>query len=207
MTIFNSRKENVVHYLTMVTHKRVPVFRSEKACQIFIDVLGELREKLKVKLIGYVVMPDHVHLLVNPIDCDISNFGKALKSLTARKIIDWLKRSGFSSSLEKLKLAVTQKRNHAYAVWQKKVRSIDLESPKFVLQKLNYVHMNPVRAGFCDHPAKWKWSSFHSYLPHEPGDVPIEIDWKVYWTVEEFEVWRSETASKRSNVGYNADGR
>src|SRR2546430_13576463 len=43
-------------------------------------------------------------------------------------------------------------------------------------QKLNYIHLNPIRAGLCDHPAKWRWSSYHAYLPHELGAVPIEID-------------------------------
>jgi hypothetical protein len=46
--------------------------------------------------------------------------------------------------------------------------------------------MNPVRAGFCDHPAKWRWSSYHAYFPHEPGLVPSEIDWRWLWNPDEF---------------------
>jgi hypothetical protein len=45
--------------------------------------------------------------------------------------------------------------------------------------------MNPVRAGLCDHPAKWRWSSYHAYLPHEAGDVQIEIDQRWLWTEDE----------------------
>jgi hypothetical protein len=62
---------------------------------------------------------------------------------------------------------------------------IDLWSHKFVRQKLNYLHLNPVRAGLCEHPADWKWSSYRSYLPHKPGEVPIEVDWQAYWKDEE----------------------
>src|SRR5256886_17680735 len=53
-------------------------------------------------------------------------------------------------------------------------------------QKLNYIHLNPIRAGLCDHPAKWRWSSYHAYLPHELGAVPIEIDWHWRWNATEF---------------------
>ena len=64
--------------------------------------------------------------------------------------------------------------------------SIDIWSHKFIRQKLNYIHLNPVRAGFCDHPAKCRWSSYHAYLPHETGEVPIEIDWRWMWTETQF---------------------
>lgn len=196
MTTFNSTEPNTFHYLTMVNFKRVPVLKSEKACQFFVDVLAETREKHPFKLIGYVIMPNHVHLILNPVECDISLVGKALKGISARKIIDWLKENNFQTSLEKLALPKTQKRNHSYAVWQKKVTSIDLSSPKFIRQKLNYVHLNPIRAGFCDHPAKWKWSSYHAYLPHEKGEVPIEMDLQAYWTEEELEKYSKKEIKK-----------
>lgn len=187
MTTFNSREPNTFHYLTMVNYRRVPVFKSEKACQFFIDVLAKTRTKHPFKLVGYVIMPDHVHMILNPVGCDISFVGKALKGVSARKLVDWLKENNFQTSLQKLALPKMQKRNHSYAVWQKKVTSIDLSSPKFIRQKLNYVHLNPVRAGLCDHPAKWKWSSYRAYLPHKKGEVPIEMDLQGYWTDEELE--------------------
>ena len=47
---------------------------------------------------------------------------------------------------------------------------------------MNYVHLNPVRAGLCDHPAKWKWSSYHAYLKKPLYDIPIEPDRNGYWS-------------------------
>lgn len=181
----------------MVTFRRVPIFRSEKICQFFIDVLQETREENPFKLIGYVIMPDHIHLILNPIVCDISLVGKALKGKSARRTIDWLKEENHKSSLEKLALPKAQKRNHSYSVWQKKITSIDLESPKFIRQKLRYVHLNPIRANLCEHPAKWKWSSYHAYLPHKIGEVPIEIDFSGYWKDVEFEKFESEKEKKK----------
>jgi len=175
------------HYITSVTFNRVPVFRSEKACEIFVELLGEVRDKFPYKLIGYIVMPDHFHLIINLKDDDHSKFLLRLRGLSAGKIIAWLKEKNYISSLEKLKLRFPQKRQHIYTVWQKKPMIVELYSHKFLRQKLNYMHLNPVRAGFCEHPADWKWSSYRAYLPHKQGEVPIEIDWQSFWKKEELE--------------------
>lgn len=184
MKLFKSHDPNIFHYTTSVCYRRVPIFRSEHACALFIEALAETRERCPLKLIGYVVMPDHTHLIVNPLGRDISVVMNRLKSASARSIIDWLRKSEFVSSLKKLELEKPQKRGHIHAVWQKDFSSIDLWSPKFIRQKLNYIHLNPVRAGLCKHPAEWKWSSYRAYLPHESGTIPIEMDWRSYWSEE-----------------------
>ena len=187
MELRKKREPDTFHYITSVTFNRAPVFRGEKACEIFVEQLGEVREKFPYKLIGYVVMPDHFHLIVNLKDDDVSKYLLRLRGLSARKIIAWLKDGNYVSSLEKLKLRFPQKRQHRYAVWQKKPMVIELYSHKFLRQKLNYIHLNPVRAGLCKHPAEWKWSSSRAYLPHKSGEVPIEIDWQAFWKEEELE--------------------
>jgi REP element-mobilizing transposase RayT len=195
MTTFNSKEKNTFHYLTFVTFKRVPIFMSPIICQFFIDALAEIRKKHPLKLVAYVIMLDHVHLILNPAVAGIELVGKELKGISAKKILDWLKQNGHSTSLNKLKRRKIGKRNHSFSIWQKKVKSVDLSSQKFILQKMDYVHLNPVRAGLCDHPAKWKWSSYHAYLPHKTGEVPIEIDLQGYWYDAEIEQIRLRTTT------------
>jgi putative transposase len=156
MGLQKKRKPDTFYYITSVTFNRVPVFRSEKACEVFVDQLAEIREKFPYKLIGYVVMPDHFHLIINLKDDDASKFLLRLRGLSARKVIEWLKENDFSASLAKLKLKFPQKRKHEYAVWQKKPSVNELYSHKFLRQKLWYIHMNPVKAGLCGHPKDWK---------------------------------------------------
>lgn len=187
MKLFKSHQPNIFHYVTSVCYKRVSVFRSEKACELFVEALSETRRRNPFKLVGYVVMPDHVHLILNPLGRDISAVMGRLKSTSARAILDWLRETGHEVSLRKLALGAPQKRSHTHAVWLKDFSSIDLWTPKFIRQKLNYIHLNPVRAGLCKHPAEWRWSSYRAYLPHEPGSVPTEMDWRGYWSAEEFE--------------------
>lgn len=193
MKLFKSRDPNIFHYTTTVCYRRVPVFRSEIACALFLNALAETREKCKFKLIGYVVMPDHSHLILNPLNSDISAVMRRSKSTSARLILDWLRESNHVASLRKLALSVPQAQSHTHSLWLKDFSSIDLWSPRFVRQKLNYIHLNPVRAGLCEHPAERKWSSYRAYLSHAPGTVPIEIDWHGYWKEEELR-GRVETA-------------
>lgn len=184
MKLFKSNEQNTFHYVTLVTYDRVPVFSSDRACEIFITTLEEVREKYPYKLVGYVIMPDHVHAIVNRSVDTISAWLRRVRGNSARRVLAWLREEAHLSSLKKLQLTIPQKRNHRHAVWQKDPSVVDLWSPKFVRQKLNYLHLNPVRAGLCQHPADWKWSSYRAYLPHRAGDVPIEIDWQAYWKEE-----------------------
>jgi putative transposase len=185
MNLFKSNEPNMFHYVTLVTYKRVPIFQSDSVCKIFIDVLRETREKYPYKLIGYVLMPDHAHAIVNNRSGTISDWLRRVRGNSARKILAWLVERNHLVSLRKLTLAHPQKRKHTRAVWQKDPSVIDLWSHRFVRQKLNYLHLNPVRAGLCKHPAEWKWSSYRAYLPHKPGEVPIEVDLRAYWTDDE----------------------
>jgi putative transposase len=158
--LFKSHDPNIFHYLTTVCFKRVPVFRSDIACRLFTKALAETRDRCEFKLIGYVVMPDHVHLILNPLNRDIGAVMRRLKSTSARLILDWLRESNHLVSLEKLALSVPQVRSHTHSLWQKDFSSIDLWTSRFIRQKLNYIHLNPVRAGLCEHPADWQWSSY-----------------------------------------------
>jgi REP element-mobilizing transposase RayT len=91
MHLFKSRESNLVHYVTAVTFNRVPVFRSDRACSLLIDALATTREKEPFKLIGYVIMPDHFHLLANPLELDISIVVRRIKGRAVVLILSWLR--------------------------------------------------------------------------------------------------------------------
>ena len=116
---------------------------------------------------------------------NISRLAGRLKGRAASKILKWLRNENRVPSLDKLALRKPLASGQTHAVWLQDFSAIDIWSHKFIRQKLHYIHMNPIRAGFCDHPAKWRWSSYHAYLPHEPGGVPIEIDWRWLWSADE----------------------
>ena len=185
MRLFKSHEPNLVHYVTAVTYQRVPVFSNERSCKLFIEALSETRLKDQFKLIGYVIMPDHFHLLANPLSMDITRLVGRLKGRAASRILRWLRVENKTQSLARLALRRPLASGQTHAVWLQDFSAVDIWSHKFIRQKLNYIHMNPVRAGLCDHPAKWRWSSYHAYFPHEPGRVSIEVDWRWLWSAQE----------------------
>jgi REP element-mobilizing transposase RayT len=91
MKLFRSKEQNLVHYVTAVTYQRVPVFKSDEACMLFIEALAETRLKDRFRLIGYVVMPDHFHLLANPVGLNITTVVGKLKGRSASKILKRLR--------------------------------------------------------------------------------------------------------------------
>jgi putative transposase len=199
---FTAEKPNIFYYVTSVTYNRVPVFRRQEACKTLIEVFEEVRSRFPYKLVAYVIMLDHFHFVVNPIDGDISKLLLRIRGNAARRLIDSFVSNNDTALLRRLALSSRQKGNHQYSVWQKNPLVVNLESNKFILQKTGYIHNNPVRARLVDHPAKWKWSSYHALLPHEQSDVPIEMDKCPYWTDEElanhqYDVQRRATARLR----------
>lgn len=149
MHLFKSREPNLVHYATAVTFDRVPVFRNDHPCSLFIDALATTREKEPFKLIGYVIMPDHFHLLANPLGLDISIVAGRIKGRAAVSILSWLRAKAHLVSLDKLALPRPLKSGQTHAVWMKEFSAVDIWSRKFIRQKLHYIHMNPVRAGYA----------------------------------------------------------
>ena len=186
MKLFKSEEKNLVHYVTAVTYSRTPVFKDAHCCSLFIDALSETRVKNSFKLIGYVLMPDHIHLLANPIELNITSVVGKLKGRAASRILKSLRANEQLTILKRLQPSRPLSSGQTHAVWLQDFSSIDIWSPKFIRQKLDYIHLNPVRAGLCDHPARWRWSSYQAYLPRQANTVPIEIDWHWRWTDEEF---------------------
>ena len=117
MHLFKSCEQNLVHYVTGVTYRRVPVFLSDHACSLLIEALADTRVKNPFKLIGYVVMPDHFHLLANPLSLDISKVAGKLKGRAASRILRWLRDDGKARSLSKLALPKPLKSGQTHAVW------------------------------------------------------------------------------------------
>src|SRR4029078_9060576 len=119
MHLFKSHEPNLVHYATTVTFNRLPIFRNEHACSLLVDALATTREKEPFKLIGYVLMPDHFHLLANPLNLDISIIVGRIKGRAAVSILNWLRAEKHLLSLAKLALPKRLKSGQTHSVWMK----------------------------------------------------------------------------------------
>src|SRR5258708_129942 len=93
----NKNLAGALHMVNSTVADRRDIFRADLPCRAFIDALSEVRRDSPFKLIAYVLMPDHIHLVVNPPDCKIHELTGRLKSQTSRKIAALFPKGSFGS--------------------------------------------------------------------------------------------------------------
>lgn len=101
-------------YFTSVTHKRLPIFRTDILKQVLCDAYREACDRHRILLLAYVIMADHTHLLAYA-DREMDEVLRLLNGVAAKRVIDYLKRNGFEDSLFKLRGEV-RGRNHRHSV-------------------------------------------------------------------------------------------
>src|SRR5256714_12524234 len=110
MKLYKSNERNTFHYVTSVTYNRVPAFRSDRACEMLVEVLSEVRNRFPYKLIGYVIMPNHVHAIINNATGTIRDWLGRVRGNSARQILAWVREEQHITSLKKLSLDPPQER-------------------------------------------------------------------------------------------------
>lgn len=166
----NRNLPGALHFLTGNIAHRLPAFEQATCCEAFIDVCSTLKEQWPFKLIAYVLMPDHVHLIVNPKDGRIRELAGTLKSLSARRMID---QAGGPSFLREQPDAD----GSIHQVWQESFKALPLWSDWLIWQKINYIHNNPVRSGLVRSAADYRCSSFRSFYLGDCKPIEVNKDW------------------------------
>jgi putative transposase len=121
--------------------------------ELFEDALERVRRRYLFVVAGYVAMPEHVHLLVNE-----------------------PKGALLSRAIQALKLSVSM-RSRERPFWQAHYYDFNVSSHEKFVEKLRYIHRNPVRRGLVAKPEDWAWSSFRHYQTGVRGTVEIESEW------------------------------
>jgi REP element-mobilizing transposase RayT len=173
----NLNLPGALHFVTGNFLDRMPIF-TEPACgNAFLEQLRSVDQKWPSKLIAYVLMPDHFHLISNPHNGRIKEFIGTLKSLSAKSIISVCKQFRFDAGAD------------GHQVWQESFKAMPLWSGWMIWQKINYIHANPVKAGLVGSAKDYYWSSFRSF--HSQGDEPIAVDHEWSWPEDAEELSRA----------------
>jgi REP-associated tyrosine transposase len=159
---------NHLHFVTASTYRRARLFDFHLFKEIFIQTLDQLGTLLEFRLLGYVLMPEHFHLLIWPQEkANPSRIVASLKQRTARTILQVLKQEAqsnwFQSMLEAVRLPASVHDEATFRVWQRRFYDFNVWSDKKRLEKLDYMHDNPVHRRLVDSPADWPWSSWRHY--------------------------------------------
>lgn len=171
-------KNSPCYFITSVTHKRLPVFRTDKLKEIFCDAINEARNSGGFKIYAYVVMPDHFHIVTDA-ELTESETYRYLNGVSARRTIGYLKDGGFESSLRKLRME-TKDRNYKHSLWEHHSNSLEIKTEAVMMQKVNYIHQNPVEEGLCERTEDYRFSSVRFWKGCPLEDEPLIID-KVEW--------------------------
>lgn len=179
------------HFVTTRTYENRPYFKDEEFSNILLKEIRFYSEKYGFKVLGWVIMPDHVHLLLwwdkeeRP-TLTVSKIMQGIKAGTAMRIIGRLKSRGLEQVLQPTRrggrledtqgervLQATHKsgagskshrHNLRYRLWQPGYYDFNVHSEEKLLEKLNYMHCNPVKAGLVLSPNDYKWSSYKKYF-------------------------------------------
>jgi len=157
-------------FATTKTSQGRPLFQSERNATLMIDVLRSYVAAGKFRLHDFVIMPNHVHLLLTePEHGDPSEVMKALKQGFARRLLARLRLA--PNHLDHLSLG--QPLSEPGRIWQARFYDFVVYSEKKRIEKLRYIHGNPVKRGLVVEPQDWAWSSFRHYAYDEPGPVVV----------------------------------
>jgi putative transposase len=145
------QREGDDHFITFSCYNREPHLATPSARDIFEDSLELTRQRYQFQILGYVLMPEHVHLLTSePLDPAIP----------------------LSKALQSVKLSVS-KRLTQRPFWHTRYYDFNTFTHNKRVEKLKYMHRNPVTRGLVQEPQDWRWSSYLFYLTGQPGKVTI----------------------------------
>ncbi|HEY3375946.1 MAG TPA: transposase [Armatimonadota bacterium] len=157
----------VLHYLTLKVRERHPLTEAYRA-QV-LQLLRQQCDRYPARLIAYVMMPDHLHCIINPIDGAVSQFLTQFKPLVLQTLFTQATACADEQTVAWLCM---DGRPHG---WQDGKYSFHLYSPRLIWQKIDYIHNNPVRRGLVRRANDYPYSSFRAIYPgEEPPLVPVD---------------------------------
>ena len=160
-----------LHFITFSCYRRHANLGTGRARDRFVRILDELRSRYGFRLFGYVVMPEHVHLFISePSKGTPSSVLQVLK----QRVSCALRRKQAKRSAGQLCLRFTSDEPEVRAFWQRRFYDFNVWSTKKVLEKLEYMHENPVKRKLVMHAKDWPWSSWSHYAKRERGLLVID---------------------------------
>jgi len=158
-----------LHFITFSCYERRAFLHSKRAKNLFVKVLGETRVRFGFRLIGYVLMPEHVHLLID--ESPKATPAKIVQVLKQR--VSRAMRGKRRDARGQLLLPFPNDLAERRRFWQRRYYDFNVYRKEKLREKLNYMHANPVKRRLVVHPRDWPWSSWTFY---ERGEGLMAMD-------------------------------
>jgi putative transposase len=168
--------QGTIYFVTSVTKNRVEIFKDETLARFLAVAIAYHKYTLNFKLFGYVIMYDHFHLLLQPCEkYSLSRIMKDIKGNFSRKYNEFMNPMPIGS--RHLNVGYIRGTKYEYSpVWQKEYYESAIRDEKDFIQKLNYMHNNPVKGGLVNSAEEYEFSSYHQYYGEPRQNIQIPID-------------------------------
>lgn len=182
MKLIHFTEENSFYFVTSTTYRKKALFSNEKYAKILCNIIYNLRNRGKMLMLGFVIMPEHFHLLMAPSSgVRISWIMQEIKKGSARLINNEpFCRAQGRARLQGFKLntplrrqswhtgsSQTSNRLESKKVWMDEYYDYVIRDEKDLIKHLNYIHNNPVKRGLVENPEKYFWSSANSIFEND----------------------------------------
>ena len=149
------QRAEALHFITFSCFHRLPFLEAPGPKETFEAILEQTRARHQARVYAYVLMPEHIHLLINePPSILVAQFLKALKQITSRQL-----------------------RGDRRQFWQPRYFDANIRGETARSEVIRYINRNPVKRGLVQSPGQYRWSSFNHYATGVRGVVEIESEW------------------------------
>jgi putative transposase len=159
-------KTDSAYFLTLTVVNWVDIFSRKNHRDTIIESLNYCQQHKGLVVFAYVIMTNHIHLVVNANEPFLlKDVVRDFKKFTSKKIVDQIQKQPESRREWMLSIFASNAGNKhsGFRFWQEGNHAIELITEKFIWEKINYIHNNPVRAGFVKNPQDWLYSSAGNY--------------------------------------------
>jgi len=164
-----------LHFITFSCYRRLPLLATGRARNEFLRILNEVRDRYDFALLGYVVMPEHVHLLIS--EPNVGNPTKVMQTLKQRVSRALRRKRRKRAHAGQMRLWDGEPGNLPLRFWQRRFYDFNVWSDRKKNEKLNYMHFNPVKRGLVKRPKQWEWSSYGFYSMRKTGLCAPNLEW------------------------------
>src|SRR5579862_454533 len=167
---------SALHFVTWSCCDRRALLSRPERRDLLLKVLEQMRNRYRFAVLGFVVMPEHAHMLMSePLAGGVSSAMAAIKLGFTRRVLS--ENPHFWQNQPEVGHPYTNTGRH---FWIKRYYDFNVYSEPKIAEKLHYMHHNPVVAGLVERPEQWKWSSFRAYACCEEGGIVKVNDWS-WW--------------------------
>ena len=171
----NKENKNKIHFLTFTAVEWIDIFTKPKYFDLIINTFKYCQKNQGLLLYGFVIMTNHIHCIISVKESysleDIIASFKKFTTFQIKKILEKDSRKYISSLI---KSSYAKKKNTSFQIWQRENYPEMIESEKFFLQKMDYIHNNPVKKEYVAKPEDWLYSSARNYLLNDNSVIVVD---------------------------------